>query len=154
MSNKLVAYFSATGTTKRAAEKLAQEAGADLYEIKPAQPYSSADLNWNDKSSRSSVEMNDLSCRPELADADAPIAKHDVIYLGFPVWWYVAPRLINSFLEAYDFAGKTVVVWATSGGSGLGRTVPELEEGTPDATLIEGGIANNPGAIVNIAALA
>ena len=153
MSKKLVAYFSATGTTKRAAEQLAQMVGADLYEIAPAEPYTSADLNWNDKSSRSSKEMNDLSCRPALADTDAPIADYDTIYLGFPVWWYVAPRLINSFLETYDFGGKDVVVWATSGGSGLGRTVPELEECVSGVNFIEGGVANNAGALQRIAEL-
>ena len=153
MSKKLVAYFSATGTTKRAAEKLAQMVGADLYEIAPAEPYTSADLDWHDKSSRSSKEMNDLSCRPALADTDAPIADYDTIYLGFPVWWYVAPRLINSFLEANDFGGKDVVVWATSGGSGLGRTVPELEECVPGVNFIEGGTANSAGAIERIAEL-
>ena len=154
MSNKLVAYFSATGTTKQAAEKLAQTAGADLYEIRPAEPYTSADLNWNDKSSRSSKEMNDLSCRPSLADTHAPIESHDVIYLGFPVWWYVAPRIICSFLEAYDFTGKTIVVWVTSGGSGLGRTVPELEQCAPGATFIAGVRVNGDSAITTIADLA
>lgn len=151
MSKKLVAYFSATGTTKRAAEKLAQKTGADLYEIKPAEPYSSADLNWNDKGSRSSKEMNDLRSRPALADTNAPIADHDVIYLGFPVWWYVAPRIINTFLEAYDFSGKTIVVWVTSGGSGLGRTVPELETCVSDATFIAGGRITGSASIDDIA---
>ena len=132
MNKKLVAYFSATGTTKRAAESLAKEAGANLYEIRPAEPYTSADLNWNDKASRSSKEMNDLTCRPALADTEAPIADYDTIYLGFPVWWYVAPRIINSFLEASDFSGKNIVVWVTSGGSGLGRTAPELEQTAPE----------------------
>ena len=154
MSNKLVAYFSATGTTKRAAEKLASMTGADLYEISPAEPYTAADLNWNDKSSRSSKEMNDLSCRPGLADADAPIESHDIIYLGFPVWWYVAPRIINSFLEAYDFSGKTIVVWVTSGGSGLGRTVPELEQCAPDATFVPGGRISGDSSVAAVADLA
>lgn len=154
MSNKLVAYFSASGTTKQAAEKLAKEAGADIYEIAPAIPYTSADLNWNDKTSRSSIEMNELSSRPELADRDAPIAEHDIIYLGFPVWWYVAPRIINSFLEAYDFTGKTVIVWVTSGGSGLGRTVPELEDCVPGVNFIEGGRVTGEASIAEIAQLA
>lgn len=151
MSNKLVAYFSATGTTRKAAEEMARVAGADIYEIKPADPYSSADLNWNDNTSRSSREMDDLSSRPELADIDAPIEGHDIIYLGFPVWWYVAPRIINSFLEAYDFTGKTIIVWVTSGGSGLGRTVPELEQCVPGATFIEGGRVTDAASIEKIA---
>ena len=103
------------------AEYLAQAAGADLYEIRPAVPYTRADLNWMDKKSRSSVEMNDRSYRPELADKDADIASCDRIFLGFPIWWYVAPTIINTFLESYDFTGKTIILFATSGGSGLGR---------------------------------
>lgn len=154
MGRKLVAYFSATGTTKRAAEELARIADADIYEIAPAAPYTSADLNWTDKTSRSSKEMNDLSCRPDLADRNAPIADHDTIYLGFPVWWYVAPRIINSFLESYDFNGKDVVVWATSGGSGLGKTVAELEECVPGAHFIEGGRVSGPSEMARIAELA
>ena len=106
MSKTLVAYFSASGTTKRTAERLAQAAGADLYEIKPAVPYTSADLNWMDKKSRSTIEMQNPSSRPELADKDADIASHDRIFLGFPIWWYVAPTIINTFLESYDFSGK------------------------------------------------
>ena len=115
MSRTLVAYFSASGVTKRTAEQLAEAAGADLYEIRPAVPYTQADLNWMDKRSRSSVEMNDRSFRPELADKDADIASYDRIFLGFPIWWYVAPTIINTFLESYDFAGKEIVLFATSG---------------------------------------
>ena len=114
MSKTLVAYFSAEGTTRRVAENLAQAAGADLYEIRPAVPYTRADLNWMDKKSRSSVEMNDRSYRPELADKDADIASCDRIFLGFPIWWYVAPTIINTFLESYDFTGKTIILFATS----------------------------------------
>ena len=114
--NALVAYFSATGTTAKAAKALANAVGGELYEIKPAVPYTSADLNWMDKNSRSSVEMKDAHSRPALADTDAPVAGHDVIFLGFPVWWYVAPTILNTFLEAYDFTGKTIVLFATSGG--------------------------------------
>lgn len=154
MSKKLVAYFSATGITKRAAEELAREAGADLYEIRPEVPYTATDLNWNDKTSRSTVEMHDLSSRPALADTDASVEDHDVIYLGFPVWWYVAPRLINSFLEAYDFSGKDIIVWVTSGGSGLGKTVPELEGSAPDANFIEGGRVTDASSIARVAQLA
>ena len=106
MSNVLVAYFSASGTTARAAQSLAKAAGADLYEIKPAVPYTAADLDWNNKQSRSSVEMNDKNSRPALADRDAPVAGHDVILLGFPVWWYTAPTIINTFLEAYDLPAR------------------------------------------------
>ena len=115
MSKKLVAYFSASGTTARAAKDLAKAAGADLYEIKPAVPYTRADLNWQDKSSRSSVEMRDKSSRPALADTSANIAEYDTIFVGFPIWWYVAPTIINSFLEAYDFSDKKIVLFATSG---------------------------------------
>ena len=127
MKKALVAYFSASGVTAKAAKALAQAAGADLYEIKPAIPYTKADLNWTDKTSRSSVEMQDPSSRPALADQTAQIANYDVVFLGFPIWWYVAPTIINSFLESYDFAGKTIVLFATSGGSGLGKTVEVLK---------------------------
>ena len=120
MKKTLVAYFSAGGTTEQTAKRLAEAAGAGLYEIKPAVPYTSADLNWMDKKSRSSVEMNDRSFRPELADKDADIASHDRIFLGFPIWWYVAPTIINTFLESYDFTGKEIILFATSGGSGFG----------------------------------
>ena len=127
MKKALVAYFSASGVTAKAAKALAQAAGADLYEIKPAIPYTKADLNWTDKTSRSSVEMQDPSSRPALADQTAQIANYDVVFLGFPIWWYVAPTIINSFLESYDFAGKTIVLFATSGGSGFGKTVAGLQ---------------------------
>ena len=129
--NPLVAYFSATGTTARAAKTLAAAVGADLYEIRPAVPYTSADLNWMDKGSRSSREMQDKQSRPALADTDAPVASHDVIFLGFPVWWYVAPTLLNTFLEAYDFTGKTIVLFATSGGSNLGKSAAGLRPSAP-----------------------
>ena len=143
MKKALVAYFSASGGTARAAKALAQAAGADLYEIRPAVPYTKADLNWMDKSSRSSVEMNDKSSRPALADGDAKIADYDVVFLGFPIWWYVAPTLINTFLERYDFAGKTIVLFATSGGSGLGRTAEGLRGSVSGSTrIVEGGLLN------------
>ena len=122
MSKILVAYFSASGVTAKAAANLAKAEMADLYEIKPAVPYTSADLNWNDKKSRSSVEMSDKSHRPELADHAAPISEYDTILLGFPIWWYTAPTIIQTFLESYDFAGKTIILFSTSGVSGLGRT--------------------------------
>lgn len=128
MSKKaLVAYFSASGTTKKVAETLAQAAGADIYEIKPAVPYTKADLDWTNKKSRSTVEMNDPAFRPAIADSDAGIANYDVVFVGFPIWWYVAPTIINTFLECYDFSGKTVVLFATSGGSGFGKTVEQLK---------------------------
>ena len=142
MSKKLVAYFSASGTTAAVAENLAKAAGADLYEIKPAQAYTRADLNWQDKNSRSSLEMRDKTSRPELADTNANIAEYDTIFVGFPVWWYVAPTIINSFLEAYDFSGKKIVLFATSGGSGFGRAVAGLQPSAPGAEIVEGAILN------------
>ncbi len=140
--NALVAYFSATGTTAKAAKVLANAVGGTLYEIKPAVPYTSADLNWMDKGSRSSVEMKDPNSRPALADTDAPVAGHDVIFLGFPVWWYVAPTILNTFLEAYDFTGKTIVLFATSGGSGLGKSAAGLRSSAPDAKIVDGRMLN------------
>ena len=142
MSKTLVAYFSASGTTQRAADKLAKAAGADLYEIRPAVPYTRADLDWMDKKSRSTLEMKDPSFRPELADKDAAIASYDRIFLGFPIWWYVAPTLINTFLESYDFTGKEIVLFATSGGSGFGKTVQALEPSCPGAVMKEGRLLN------------
>lgn len=145
MSKILVAYFSASGVTAKTAENLAKAADADLYEIKPAVLYTSADLNWRDKQSRSSVEMNDSSSRPQLADHDAPVAEHDTILLGFPIWWYTAPTIINTFLEAYDFTGKTIVLFATSGGSGLGQTAADLANSCPGAVIKDGKLLNgNP----------
>ena len=138
----LVAYFSASGTTAKAAKVLAKAAGADLYEIKPAVPYTSADLNWMDKRSRSSVEMNDKHSRPALADTDAPIAGHDVIFLVFPIWWYTAPTIINTFVESYDFTGKTIVLFATSGGSGLGKSAAGLRPSAPGARIVDGRLLN------------
>ena len=144
MSKKLlVAYFSASGTTAGVAKNLAQAAGADLYEIKPEVPYTKADLNWMDKKSRSSVEMNDKSSRPALADQDANIIDYDTILLGFPIWWYVAPTIISSFLESYDFSGKKIVLFATSGGSGFGKTVDGLKDSVAaDTMIVEGKLLN------------
>ena len=119
MSKKLVAYFSAEGTTKKVAAQVAEAAGADLYEIKPEVAYTKADLNWMDKNARSTVEMNDKAFRPALADKDAQVENYDEILIGFPIWWYVAPTIINTFLESYDFSGKTIVPFATSGGSDI-----------------------------------
>ena len=140
--NPLIAYFSATGTTAKAAKALANAVGDTLYEIRPAVPYTSADLNWMDKSSRSSVEMKDQNARPALKDTDAPVAGHDVIFLGFPVWWYVAPTILNTFLEAYDFTGKTIVLFATSGGSGLGKSAAGLRPSAPGAKIVDGRLLN------------
>ena len=142
MSKKLVAFFSASGVTAQAARSLADAAGADLYEIKPAVPYSNADLDWMNKNSRSSIEMNDKASRPAIADTDAHIADYDVVFVGFPIWWYIAPTIINTFLERYDFSGKKIVLFATSGGSGFGKTVSNLQPSAPNAKIIEGKVLN------------
>ena len=142
MSKRLVAYFSASGVTAKVAADLAEAADADIYEIRPAVPYSRADLNWMDKQSRSSVEMRDPSSRPALADNSADIAAYDTIFVGFPIWWYVAPTIINSFLEAYDFSGKKIVLFATSGGSGFGKAVAGLRSSAPGAEIVEGSLLN------------
>lgn len=138
----LVAYFSASGVTAKAAEKLAEAAGADLYEIKPEIPYTSEDLNWMDQKSRSSVEMNDPASRPAIAGKVDDMAKYDVVFVGFPIWWYVAPTIINTFLESYDFSGKTIVPFATSGGSGMGETNSRLQPSCPGAILLSGKMLN------------
>ena len=144
MSKTLVAYFSAGGTTAGVAKDLASAIHADLYEIRPAVPYTQADLNWMDKKSRSSVEMTDKSSRPKLSDTDANIGAYDTIYLGFPIWWYVAPTIINTFLESYDFSGKKIVLFATSGGSGFGKAVAGLAPSVSANTeIIEGRILNS-----------
>ena len=142
MSKKLVAYFSASGITRKVAEMIAEAADCDIYEITPKVAYTKADLNWMDKKSRSSVEMNDKKIRPELADNDIDISGYDEIILGFPIWWYVAPTIINTFLEAHDFAGKKIVLFATSGGSGFGNTVKELQSSAPNAQIVEGRLLN------------
>ena len=143
MSKKLVAYFSASGVTAKVARTLAGAAGADLYEIRPQTPYTKADLDWTNKQARSTIEMNDKAFRPPLADGDADIAGYDVIFLGFPIWWYVAPTIINTFLERYDFSGKTIVLFATSGSSGFGGTVEELRGSVAASTVIrEGRVLN------------
>ena len=128
MSKVLVAYFSASGVTKNAAEKLAKAANADLFEIKPVRPYTDADLNWMDKKSRSTIEMNDLSSRPEIAKKCENMGSYDVVFVGFPIWWYVEPRIIDTFLESYDFSEKRVIPFATSGGSGLGKTAENFKK--------------------------
>ena len=142
MSKILVAYFSASGVTKKVAEKLAVVANADIHEIKPKVPYTKADLNWMDKKSRSSVEMNDKAFRPEIVKEDLNLSSYDTILLGFPIWWYVAPTIINTFLENYDLSGKRIVLFATSGGSGFGNTIKELKPSAADAEIVEGKILN------------
>ncbi len=142
MSKKLVAYFSASGVTENVAKLLAEAADADLFEIKPEVPYTSADLDWQDKNSRSSVEMRDKASRPAIAESNAKVDEYDVIFVGFPIWWYTAPAIIKTFLEAYDFSGKVIVPFATSGSSGLGKTAETLQELVPLAKVKEGKLLN------------
>lgn len=142
MSKTLVAFFSASGTTKRTAEDLAAGIGADIYEITPERAYTTADLDWRDQNSRSSVEMKDPASRPKIAGHDANIESYDRIFLGFPIWWYEAPRIIHTFLESYDFTGKTIIPFATSGGSGLGKTAKFLADTCPAANIRDGKLLN------------
>lgn len=142
MSKKLVAYFSASGATAKAAKTLAKAADADLYEITPKIPYTKNDLDWMNKNSRSTVEMNDPSSRPRLAETTANIGEYDVIFVGFPIWWYTAPTIIKTFLEAYDFSGKVIVPFATSGGSGMGKTAETLQEIVSNAKVQSGRLLN------------
>lgn len=142
MSKKLVAYFSATGVTESVARNLSQAAQADLYKIRPEIPYTSADLDWTDKKSRSSVEMNDPSSRPAILTEDLDIASYDIIFLGFPVWWYVAPTIINTFLDTYDFSGKTVIPFATSGSSGIENCEKKLHQLYPSIKWRPGKLLN------------
>lgn len=142
----LVAYFSATGTTKKVAENLANATGGDLYEIKPLKPYTNADLDWTNEKSRSSVEMKDYKSRPEMVNDNFSVSDYDTIFLGFPIWWYIAPTIVNTFLEKHDFSNKTIVLFATSGGSRFGKTVENLKPSVSSSTkIIEGDILNgNP----------
>lgn len=143
MSKKLVAYFSASGVTAKVADMLADAVGADIYEIRPEVPYTKADLNWMDKKSRSTIEMNDRTSRPAIADKNAKVEQYDTVFLGFPIWWYRAPSIINTFLESYNFAGKKIILFATSGGSKFGKTVDELKVSVPDSCdIIEGKLLN------------
>ena len=142
--NVLVAYFSATGTTKRVAQNLAKATGGDLYEIKPVKAYTNADLNWQDSNSRTSVEMNNPKSRPEIVTGDLSIQDYDTIYLGFPIWWGTAPKVVHAFLEQYDFSGKKIIIFATSGSSGLGNTANTLKQSvSKTATVIEGDVLNS-----------
>lgn len=151
MSKKLVAYFSASGKTAKVADMLADAVGADIYEIRPEVPYTKADLNWMNKKSRSSVEMNDKAFRPAIADKNAKIDQYDTLFLGFPIWWYVAPTIINTFLEGYDFSGKKIILFATSGSSGFGKTVEELKASVPaSCEIIEGKLLNGKQTIPKI----
>lgn len=140
MEKILVAYFSASGKTKKKAEAIAEGLGADIYEILPEVPYTKADLNWLNRKSRSSIEMRDKTSRPKIADVNANISAYDTIFLGFPIWWYVAPTIINTFLESYDFAGKKIILFATSGGSSFGNTRNELLGSAPGAEIAEGKV--------------
>ena len=151
MSKNLVAYFSATGRTAKVAKLLAEALGADIHEIQPKIPYTKADLNWLNKKSRSSVEMNNKTFRPEMAENNVQIAEYDVIFLGFPIWWYVAPTIINTFLESSDFSGKKIILFATSGGSKFGKTVEELKVSvSADTEIIEGKLLNGRQSIASV----
>ena len=146
MKKILVAYFSASGITAKVAKDLSSVLGADLYEIQPKTPYTDADLSWTDSTSRTSLESKDPACRPAIVENDAHISDYDTVFLGFPIWWYAAPHIVKTFLEAYDFSGKTIVVFATSGGSKFGNTIPFLKGScSDDVTWIQGEILNgNP----------
>lgn len=151
MAKTLVAYFSASGVTRNVAKNLAAATSSDIYEIKPVNPYTSADLDWRDKNSRSTVEMKDYNSRPEIINDDANIENYDIIFLGFPIWWYVAPTIMNTFLESYDFSDKKIILFATSGGSGFGRTLENLRVSVSDTTeLVEGKILNYNPSIENL----
>ena len=143
MTKTLVAYFSASGTTARTAKEIAEAAGADLYEIRPAKAYTAADLDWTDKKSRSTAEMNDPACRPEIEGTVEHREQYDTVLVGFPIWWYVEPRIVDSFLESYDFSGKTVIPFATSGGSGIGGAEKSLREHCPKANWKQGKLVNS-----------
>ena len=139
----LVAYFSASGTTEGVAKKVAEAAGADLFEIKPEVPYTNADLNWMDKKSRSTLEMNDPACRPAIASQVERMEQYDTVFVGFPVWWYVEPRIVDTFLESYDFTGKTMIPFATSGGSGISKAEKSLREHCPGGNWKKGRLVNS-----------
>ena len=142
MKHSLVAYFSATGTTARVASTLAQAIGADIFVIEPQIPYSIQDLNWHDQQSRSSLEMHTPTSRPAIAKICENMDQYDTLFVGFPIWWYVAPHIINTFLESYDMQGKTIVPFATSGGSSIGQAYQHLQASCPNARLLQGAILN------------
>lgn len=140
----LVAYFSATGTTKKVAENLAKASNADIYEIKPLEPYTNADLDWTNKNSRSSIEMKEHGSRPKMVEDNFSVKEYDTIFLGFPIWWYIAPTIINTFLEKHDFSNKKIILFATSGGSRFGKTIDNLIPSVDKSTkIIEGRILNS-----------
>ena len=143
MAKALIAYFSASGVTARAAKEMAAATGADLYEIRPAEPYTDADLNWMDKKSRSTIEMNDPACRPAIAGGVQDMAQYDTVLIGFPIWWYVEPRIVDTFLESYDFSGKMLIPFATSGGSGIGKAEKSLQQHCPKASWKRGKLVNS-----------
>ncbi|UWP61012.1 flavodoxin [Ruminococcus gauvreauii] len=138
MSKSLVAYFSASGTTKRLAEKLAKEIEADLFEIQAETPYTTADLDWRNSNSRSSIEMNDRNCRPAIRSKAADMAQYELVFIGFPIWWYREPSIIDTFMESYDFSGKTLIPFATSGGSGMGDSGKNMAALAPGASVTDG----------------
>lgn len=140
MSRKLVAFFSASGVTAKVAEKLSDTIGADLFAIEPKIPYTKADLDWMDKNSRSTLEMKDPATRPEIARVRDNMEEYDTVFIGFPIWWYVAPTIINTFLESYDLTGKTIIPFATSGGSGMGKTNEKLMPSCKGAKLLDGKV--------------
>ena len=140
--SKLAAYFSASGVTAKKAQELAKVTGADLYEIAPAVPYTNADLDWMNKNSRSSIEMSDKNSRPALAETEHDFSGYDVIYIGFPIWWYTAPTIINTFLETLDLTGKKIVLFATSGGSSIDRAVKDLRKQYPALDICGGKLLN------------
>ena len=142
MKKVLVAYFSASGVTEGVAKQLAEVTGGDLHNIQPAQPYTDADLDWRDKQSRSSVEMKDKSSRPAITNKLANMQDYDVVYVGFPIWWYTAPTIINTFMESYDFTGKTVIPFATSGGSSIKKACEDLKTAYPEVNWKEGKLLN------------
>ncbi|MEF2782412.1 MAG: flavodoxin [Clostridium sp.] len=142
MSKVLVAYFSASGVTAKAAKEIAEVTQGDLFEIQPETPYTKADLNWMDKQSRSTIEMQNPDSRPAIANKVSNMKEYDTIFVGFPIWWYVAPTIINTFLEGYDLSNKTIIPFATSGGSGMGKTNEKLSVSCPGAKLLEGKVLN------------
>ena len=142
MKKVLVAYFSASGVTEGVAKQLAEVTGGDLHNIQPAQPYTDADLDWRDKQSRSSVEMKDKSSRPAITNKLANMQDYDVVYVGFPIWWYTAPTIINTFMESYDFKGKNVIPFATSGGSSIKKACEDLKTAYPEVNWKEGKLLN------------
>lgn len=150
MNKILIAYFSASGETAKLAKTLSAVTGGDLFEIRPETAYTSADLNWMDKKSRSTVEMQDKSSRPAIAAPCSNLADYDMIFVGFPIWWYVAPTIINTFLESGDFSGKKIVLFATSGGSEFGKTVANLKDSAPGAMIVEGKLLNGTQSVAGL----